>query len=149
MLHFQPTPPRTTRALVTAPETTAMPPARYLRLRREAAGLTRHEVARRLFGADQAKVEIAVSLLASLETPGVRARVGQTLERLIVAFPFDADVYRQLANDPADSHPLVCAGCGCTQNDACVSADGHHTCGWHASTRLGAAICTRCAGEAQ
>lgn len=129
-------------------EATAMTPWLYLRLRRQAADLTVSQAARRMFGADQAKVDLAVSLITALEKPGVRARIDLTLERLQVAFPFDADVYRQLAHDPLARHPLACVGCGCTQNDACVSTDGHTACAWHDTSRPGAAICTRCAGKA-
>lgn len=128
-------------------DATVMTANRYLRLRREAAGLTVQQAARRMFGADAEKAELAASLIRALETPGVRARVDLTLDRLSLAFPFDPDVYRQLAHDPAERHPHVCGGCGCSQNDACVSPDGHTSCGWHANSRLGAAICTRCAGE--
>ena len=130
---------RSSIALVTAD--------RYLRLRREAAGLTILQAARRMFGSDDGKVRIAVDLITALETPGVRAKVGMTLDRLSLAFSFDADVYRQLAHDPAARHPRVCFGCGCSQNDACVSAAGHDCCAWSPSSRDGAAICTRCAGE--
>lgn len=124
-----------------------MTPSRYLRLRRRAAGITIRQAAARMFGSDAARVDIAISLITALETPGVRARIDLTLDRLRIAFPFDPDVYRQLAHDPADRHPRVCLGCGCTRDDACVSADGHTTCGWHDTSRPGAAICTRCAGR--
>ena len=138
-------------AVVSALEATAdagqMTASRYLRLRREAAGLTILQAARRMFGSDDGNVRIAVDLITALETPGVRAKVGMTLDRLSLAFGFDADVYRQLAHDPAARHPRVCFGCGCSQNDACVSADGHDCCAWSPSSSDGAAICTRCAGE--
>lgn len=121
--------------------------ARYLRLRREAAGLTIVQAARRMYGADEGKVGLAADLIAALETPGVRARVDLTLDRLALAFPFDADVYRQLAHDPVERHPRVCIACGCSQDDACVSADGHDTCGWSAASGAAGSVCTRCAGD--
>lgn len=147
MIHCNPTPRRSSPAASLPVDPVAMTPALYLRLRREAAGLTVAQAARRMFGGNAEKVDLAASLIRALETPGVRARIDMTLERLVVAFPFDADVYRQLAHDPADRHPRVCGGCGCTQDDACVSGDGHSTCGWQSGSRPGAALCTRCGGE--
>lgn len=120
---------------------------RYLKLRREAAGLTVQQAARRMFPGDDTRAGHAADMIRSLETPGVRARLDFTLDRLSLAFSFDADVYRQLAHDPAARHPRVCGGCGCSQNDACVSADGHDCCAWSPSSRDGAALCTRCTGE--
>jgi len=154
MIHYT-LPPRRTPRVDGATRTTAEVRAsiapvtadRYLRLRREAAGLTILQVARHMFANDDGKAQIAVDLITALETPGVRAKVNLTLDRLSLAFAFDPDVYHQLAHDPADRHPRVCAGCGCSQNDACVSADGHDCCAWSSTSRPGAALCTRCTGE--
>lgn len=85
-------------------------PAAYLRLCREAAGLSRHTVAV-LLAPRPGHLMQATDLLDMLEIPGNVARKDETLERLRVAFPFDPDVYRQLASEPAERHPRVCRGC--------------------------------------
>ena len=111
--------------------------AAYVRLRREAAGLSIKEVAGMLArNADE--VAPALDLIYALETPGNTARRPETLEALRSIFPFDPDVYRQLATDPADSHPRICRGCGCSHWDPCTS-DEHGACAWATDT-----ACTAC-----
>lgn len=112
-------------------------PAAYLRLRREAAGLSIRHVAGMLAReADQ--VATALDLVHALETPGNTARRRETLESLRDVFAFDIDVYHQLADEPADRHPAVCRGCGCSEWDGCMDGD-HGACSWATPT-----ACTRC-----
>lgn len=85
-------------------------PAAYLRLCREAAGLTRSTVAVML-APRPGHLAQASDLLDMLETLGNVARKPETLERLRAIFPFDPDVYRQIASEPAERHPRVCRGC--------------------------------------
>jgi hypothetical protein len=93
-------------------------PAVYLRLRREAAGLSIATLARRLArNADE--IAPALDLVHVMETPGNTIRYPETLERLRSVFAFDPDVYRQLATEPADRHPRICRGCGWSTWDSC------------------------------
>jgi len=94
----------------------------YLRLRRKAAGLSVAAVAKRLYEAHRAArhamtVEWATSVVTLLETRGTTARYAEALDALRAVFPFNPDVYRQLAADPVDQHPRVCRGCGCSAWD--------------------------------
>lgn len=117
-------------------------PAAYLRLRRETAGLSIAAVAgavakRHRTESPRLPLDLTTALIASLESPGTKARHRETLDALRAVFAFDPDVYRQLADEPADRHPRVCRGCGCSRWDAC-DEDGQG-CAWATST-----ACTRC-----
>jgi hypothetical protein len=115
-------------------------PAAYLRLRREAVALSQRVVAGMLARtADE--VGPALDLIEVLETPGNTARRPETLESLRAVFSFDPDVYRQLATEPAELHPRVCRGCGCSEWDPCVG--DHDACAWATDT-----ACTRCLPDA-
>lgn len=128
-----------------------MTPSLYLRLRREAAGLSRTQVAQRLydikikrvFGDRRPRrlydsVAQALATVQQLETPGAYARYRPMIDFLGGVVPLDADVYHQLRDEPADRHPLVCRGCGCSTHDAC---DGACT--------LTGALCSHCATGAR
>jgi hypothetical protein len=130
MRHFQP-PPRRSRAAILPPTPlAAMSPGRYLQLRREAAGLSISDVADRLVALDDKLMrEEAAALIRLLELPTAKARFRATLDRLRTIFTFDIAVYLQLTDEPADRHPKICRGCGCTQWDACSDEHGH-TCFW-------------------
>jgi hypothetical protein len=117
--------------------TAPMTPAAYLTLRREAAGMTIGVVAGML-ARKANEIAPALDLVHALETPGNTARRPETLEALRSIFAFDPDVYRQLANDPADSHPRICRGCGCSHFDPCDSEE-HGACAWATDT-----ACTAC-----
>jgi hypothetical protein len=108
-----------------------MTPSLYLRLRREAAGLSRTQVAQRLydikikrvFGDRRPRrlydsVAQALATVQQLETPGAYAKYRPMIEFLGGIVPLDVDVYHQLRDEPADRHPLVCRGCGCSTHDA-------------------------------
>ena len=90
--------------------------AAYLRLRREAAGLSIATVARAL-AKKPADLSAATDLVHLLEQPGNIARKIKTLYALQAIFPFDQAVYGQLAREPAEHHPQVCRGCGCSEWD--------------------------------
>ena len=115
-------------------------PDAYLKLRRRAAGLSIVDVARIIAPRERDRAE-AVALVAMLDAPGCRARHSETLDALRSAFQFDPSVYRQLADEPADRHPTVCRGCGCSEWDP--REDQHGACAWSGHTD-----CTRCAGSA-
>jgi len=113
-------------------------PAAYLRLRREAAGLSIRMVAGMLArNADE--VVPALDLVYAMEAPGNTIRYPETLERLRSVFAFDPDVYRQLATEPSDRHPRICRCCGCSTWDPCYHI-GH--CSLATST-----VCTACQSE--
>lgn len=119
---------------------TPVTPDAYLRLRRIAAGISRDEVARRIAHGPR-DVSIAAQLVRSLETPGVRARLRATLDRLRTVYPFDQDVYHQLYNAPASAHPRICRGCGVSAWDM-ETAPGVDAGGWHDD-----ATCLACAAR--
>ena len=87
-----------------------MTPARYLQLRRLAAGLTIEQVAA-LFVHRPEQLADVEKTLRSFETPGfvVKPWVAAALER---AFRLDVQIYRALAEEPAERHPMLCASCG-------------------------------------
>lgn len=106
-----------------------MTPDTYLRLRREAAGLTRRQVAERLaklrlrgfrsYRAAETRraAEDCLALVDQLETPKVTARHRSTLAALAAVFPLDVAVYFQLATDPVERHPAICPSCGSSRHD--------------------------------
>jgi hypothetical protein len=113
-----------------------MTPAHYLRLRRAAAGITLDDAAAAL-APRMADRRVAYALLRLWETDGVAGEPAD-VERLRGLYPLDVAVYRQLVEEPADRHPRICAGCGCTWNDACVD-DQAVTCHWVAED-----LCSAC-----
>lgn len=62
--------------------------------------------------------------------PRARLRDPAILDLVASLIPFDPAVYRQLASEPTDRHPVVCRGCGCSGNDPCIAEDdtGEHVC---------------------
>jgi hypothetical protein len=114
-------------------------PARYVGLRRKAANLTIDQVAERIARKATQQSEVR-ALLRLLETPGTVARDRDTIELLRVALPIDPDVYFQLATEPADRHPSICHGCGCSEYDPCGD-EALGACAWAARD-----LCTRCSG---
>ena len=115
-------------------------PAAYLRLRRAAAGVSVSDAARRIAPNNQAD---AAKLIRQLETDGTAARYVETIRGLRDAYPLDVDVYLQLRDAPADAHPRICDGCGCSHWDPCGLPDDAGSCAWTNET-----TCTRCSGEA-
>lgn len=112
---------------------TPMTPWDYLRLRRVAANLSRVRLVdmimlagskpyrrhtRRLL--TQAKV---MAWLELIETPGTRILDRTHLDLLALVLPIDADVYHQLATEPAERHPTLCGSCA-VADDAAPVTDG-------------------------
>jgi hypothetical protein len=114
-----------------ADEAPRLRPAAYLRLRREAAGLSVEDVATMLAPTftDRATARAFVRLL---EVDLVVARKARPIERLAACYPLDPAVYYQLAG-PAP-HPQVCRGCGCSQWDPC-HGEQSGPCSWLTDTR--------------
>lgn len=127
--------------IIAAPPHAVLPPltaGAYLKLRREAAGLSISHVAS-IIAPKPARFAKALSLVQTLEGDGARARHVDTLIALRKAFPFDILVYRQLAEEPAERHPTVCRGCGCSEWDPCRALYSADCCGWSSTVS-----CTRC-----
>jgi hypothetical protein len=111
-------------------------PQTYLALRRRAARLSVDDAAALIvenvtpprFVPRSERLAEARALIRQLETPGVLARHVTTIDLLAVAFPLDPNVYYQLAHEPADRHPTVCRGCGCSQWDRSEGASGACAC---------------------
>jgi len=113
-----------------------MTPAAYLRLRREAAGLTLDDVATRL-APQIVNRHTAYALIRLWEADGVVAEIADVI-RLRAVFRFDVTVYRQLVEEPADRHPRICRSCACSQDDACIDGAAG-SCAWSSDD-----FCTRC-----
>lgn len=128
----------TSAAFVSVP--TPLTAADYLRLRREAAKLSIADVAAAMT-TNAANRGEAAAFLRLIETPGTRVNRHDTLLRLQNVFPFDPAVYGQLLDEPADRHPQICRGCGCSHWDPCDD-DGRGPCAWSSPT-----ACTRCVPE--
>ncbi|WP_010545645.1 helix-turn-helix domain-containing protein [Sphingomonas elodea] len=123
---------------------TRMTAARYLKLRRKAAGLTRYDLARRLSMTPGALINLrrAWVVLGQLELPNATAKHPALIDAIAEFIPLDVAIYHQLANDPVDRHPTVCLACGCSAEDPCTGASGICT--------LERGTCTRCqSGAAQ
>ena len=111
-------------------------PSDYLRLRRVAARLSIAEAADRLIDS-RADHRRAVAFLRRLETPGRTALYRSTIAHLLQAFPFDPDVYWQLAEGLLQRHPRICRGCGCSAHDRCADGEGGE-CHWIEQDRCSA-----------
>lgn len=117
---------------------TPMTPWHYLTLRRVAAGLSRVRLVDMIMLAGakpyrtrtrrqltQAKV---MAWLELVETPGTRIIDRDHLDLLALVLPIDADVYLQLATEPADRHPTLCGSCGVADDAVPVTDDRCRAC---------------------
>ena len=115
-----------------------MTPGTYLRLRREAAGLTMDDVVM-LITPDEARWPLALLLTFAIEIDEVLPSSSE-LQSLRFAYPFDRYVFRQLVGR-LDPKPEICGVCACTALDPCASETGD-TCGWATPAHD---LCTACA----
>ncbi len=104
-------------------------PADYIRLRREAAKLSQHDLAGHMASLYLATAtgdavrpiavvtETMLTVVKALELPGGVARRPDTIHALAAVLPIDADAYFQLANEAPDRHPRICRGCGVSMHD--------------------------------
>ncbi|SFR79670.1 hypothetical protein [Sphingomonas jatrophae] len=101
----------------------AMMPWDFIRLRREAAGVSIPELARRLDDVPEHRADVERNLRI-WESPGVRLKLYllETVNRR--GFPIDIEIYRQLCEDPVDHHPTLCTGCACSVWTPCTTRDG-------------------------
>lgn len=111
-------------------------PGTYLRLRREAAGLTIAQVAFLLTRNSRSQTDLIYELTAC-EAGTLRVNNLGLAMQLQKAFPFDLGIWETLAEIAADPGsqlpvPQLCTGCGCSWADHCSWRDP------------AADICTRC-----
>lgn len=121
-----------------------LPPLRpweYIRLRRLAAGKTIAQAARPHWHRPEHRAEVE-AIVALDERTGVVLREEWLVDAICRSFPFEPEVYRQLRDDPAEQHPDVCRGCGCTRWMPCIGRDGEDCTGHEGGT------CTVCAARA-
>lgn len=127
-----------TAALATAQLT----PGAYMRLRREAAGLTLREAAL-LYAHTRAGAGVAEMTLRDAEADVVL--LGEpSLRRLQGAFHFDAYLYLALAGGDLPI-PSICRSCGCTWAHACFSPV-YGPCAWANAEQTLCTACVRRAG---
>lgn len=115
----------------------AVMPWDYIRMRREAAGLSIAQAARPFWhhGAHQADVE---RNFRRIETVGIRMKRLWSMTR---AFPLSLTVYRQLCDTPADWHPRLCRACGWDEWTPQLDVEGFD-CTW---AQADPRICSLCA----
>lgn len=117
-----------------------MTPGTYLRLRREAAGLTLDEVGFVTETVPSVCARVRSEWIGAIEQGVVPVSIDVALA-LQIAFPFDFDVLVKLCALQArliDRAPPLCAACGCSEQDACVAGDAG-PCAW-----IGPALCSAC-----
>ena len=117
-----------------------MTPGTYLRLRREAAGLTIEDVVM-LITPDEDRWAMAVAYTSLIERDEVLPATSE-LDTLRFAFPFDRYVFRQLAAN-LDPRPEICTSCGCSALDAC-DEEIAGPCAWANAAHD---LCTTCAAS--
>lgn len=127
----------------------ALKPGTYLALRRQAAGYSvdafaralllvaehyaparpaihgRVPAARPTLDESRARFRKMRDTVTLLESPNGRTNDADLLWAIASLFPFNRAVYHQLATAPANRHPRVCRGCGCSDHDACVDIQDH------------------------
>lgn len=115
-----------------------MKPGEYLRLRRQAAGLTIAHVVTVLRPANLANVaELRQQLTRDLmfleaDTLG-GPRALELADLLGAVFAYDPSVFHHLVARAKDgmnagAPPMICTGCGCSWNDPCLGRGG--PCSW-------------------
>lgn len=121
-----------------------MRPGTYVRLRREAAGLTIADVAARIETAPRYSEIDRVEWLFRIEadiaalSPDVCASLDRVfpLSRYVLARLIDLRSYGDLGVEM----PRICSSCGCSETDPCISPASGTACAWTEHD-----LCTRCA----
>lgn len=122
-----------------------MTPGTYLRLRREAAGLSLDDVALSMETIPSLPGRERAEWLGQIESDLAPLQVDVLLA--LEAHPelaFDRDALLALTSVDAGMPtfvPSICRACGCTEYDPCVTAE-EGCCAWADAEQM---ICTRCA----
>ena len=96
----------------------------YVRMCREAAGLTIAQAAKPHWHNPEHRADVE-RITAEIERPGVILRKDYLVDGIRRSLPaFDPDLYRTLRDEPADRHPSICRGCGCTPWNPSVTFAG-------------------------
>jgi len=157
MTDSTPPPPMPPGASGASPAPQAMRPGTYLRLRREAAGLTHRHIAIVLVPAGRADAaELRASMSRRLRLIESDDQAGSNpsprdldlVDQLGSVFAFSAAIYWLLVGIAADPEseipvPQICRGCGCTWSDPCNERG--RGCAWSAEDP---SLCTTCADKA-
>lgn len=118
-----------------APMPTVMP-WDYIRMRREAAGLSIEQAARPFWHRKEHRADVERNM-HRIETVGFRVKRLWDMSR---SFKLNLTVYRQLCDTPPDMHPRLCLACGWDEWSAQLDAEGFD-CMWSDADPQ---ICTLC-----
>lgn len=121
-----------------------MTPGTYLRLRREASGLSVEDVAARIASDPRLGERDRVEWLRQIERDEAPTNVDVAVA-LAHVFRFSPNILGRLLSiavgiNGEETAPRLCRACGCSQHDACF--DGHATCAWATDD-----LCTHCQRE--
>ncbi len=123
-----------------------MTPGTYLRLRRQAAGLSIEDVAAMVRTSPRLGEVDVIAWLRRVEED-VAALSPDVIGALGVAFRFSCPVLWQLIDlrsygPDTIQVPPICLTCGCTDEDSCVDPVTRAPCAWHSED-----LCTACIGH--
>lgn len=126
-----------------------MTPGTYLRLRREAAGLTRDDIALRTETTPPVSARSRAEWLARVEADIDPVTFGMAFA-LARWVRFDPDVLDQLlAAQRSPGHagavPNICRECGCTHRAPCIDVGRQQCCTWASAAKD---WCSACAARA-
>ncbi|HEX7856011.1 MAG TPA: hypothetical protein VF503_20200 [Sphingobium sp.] len=111
----------------------------YIRMRREAAGLTIDQIAPLFYANEDHRADVIRNIRA-MEQPDFKPPYpGYDAADMLRAFPLSTEVYRQLHEDPR-FHPRLCLSCGWDEWSEQYDLQGFST-AWSIHHR---GICTRC-----
>lgn len=108
----------------------------YIRMRREAAGLSIEQAARPFWHHKEHRADVERNF-DRIETVGFRVKRLWDMSR---SFRLNLTVYRQLCDTPPHMHPRLCLACGWDEWSAQLDAEGFD-CTWSDSDPQ---ICTHC-----
>ncbi|WP_103730670.1 hypothetical protein [Novosphingobium sp. HII-3] len=119
-----------------APLPAPVMPWDYVRMRREAAGLSIEEASKPFWHRPEHRADVERNM-AQIEAVGFRVKRLWDMSR---AFRLNLTIYRQLCDTPPDQHPRLCRACGWDEWSDQLDNDGFD-CAWSA---LDPEICTLC-----